>query len=195
MGAVCVLAQAAARFRGSDGGPVYVETDFARFIVEPWNAASALLFVAIAAWWALRLRGCLRRHTLLAVCLPILLVGGIGGTVYHAFRASPAWLVMDWLPIVILCFTVAVYLWQRLLRRWCWVLLIVPLVFAGLRVSFAFIPVRAAINLSYGAMAAFVLVPALLVLRKAAFRHAGWVAAAAPAGTQPRRGASKSAVG
>ena len=48
--------------RLADGGPVYAETpaDLTSYpgpAAEPWNAGTALLFVAVAAAWAWRLRG------------------------------------------------------------------------------------------------------------------------------------------
>ena len=40
-----------------DGGPQYTETNFGRTIVEPWNAVTALAFVALVVVWLIRLRG------------------------------------------------------------------------------------------------------------------------------------------
>ena len=158
--------------RGPDGGPLYTETHLDQWIAEPWNAASALLFLAIAAFWIVRLRGRYRRHAFLTACLPILVVGGVGGTVYHAFRAHRIWLLLDWVPIVVLGLAVSVYLWSRLLRRWWPGLLIVPAVFVFQRLNFALLPIGVAINLSYSILAAIVAVPTVLVLRRNRFRHA-----------------------
>jgi len=69
-----------------DGGPTYTETHLDRFIVEPWNAASCLSFILIVAYWVVRLRGQYRQYLFLTACLPVLLMGGIGGTLYHALR-------------------------------------------------------------------------------------------------------------
>ena len=52
--------------RGPDGGPMYLETNLERFIAEPFNAASAAMFLLIVAYWLVRLRGQYRRH--LFVC-------------------------------------------------------------------------------------------------------------------------------
>src|SRR5262245_28804955 len=76
----------------TDGGPVYVETERnldrvgTGAVVEPWNAASALLFLVVVVVWLVRLRGRYRKHPFLTCCLPLLAAGGVGGVVYHAFR-------------------------------------------------------------------------------------------------------------
>lgn len=36
-------------------------------------------------------------------------MGYIGGTVYHATRSGEVWLLMDWIPIVLLCVATAIY--------------------------------------------------------------------------------------
>lgn len=174
-----VLAHAQAR-RTPDGGPIYAETNLDAFVAEPFNALSALLFLVIAAYWLVRLRGRYRQYAFLVGCLPLLVVGGIGGTVYHAFRAHRAWLVMDWLPIVLLSFAVTVYLWAQLLgKRWPLALLIPPIVFGLQRVNFGLvrdgtIPVQWAINASYSLLVVVGTVPAALVLRRTGFAHGRW---------------------
>src|SRR5262249_1785758 len=74
----------------ADGGPKSRETDLSRdrWIVEPWNAATASLFILISLFWAWKLRGRYRQFLFLSLCLLILGVGGIGGTLYHGFRSS-----------------------------------------------------------------------------------------------------------
>ncbi len=159
-------------------GPLYVETDPARLIVEPWNALSAGLFLLLVCYWAFRIRHDVRGHLFLAVALPILLVGGVGGTIYHAFRGAAVWLAMDWMPIVILCFAFGVYLWARIWRYWPLTILAIPVTFLGVRAGFHYMPVAVAINISYSVMALFILVPAAAVLIRTRFRHGGWVLAA-----------------
>jgi hypothetical protein len=39
-----------------DGGPVYTETHPGQFIVEPWNAFTALLMLIPAIYWFYRIR-------------------------------------------------------------------------------------------------------------------------------------------
>lgn len=162
-----------------DGGPVYVESDFKRLLPEPWNAASSLLFPAIVAYWLVRLRGRYRRYTFLTACLPILAIGSLGGMVYHTFRAHRVWLVMDWLPIVLLLLAVSIWMWRRLLRRGWWVWVIVPPILAAPQIAFrSGIPVHLAILVAYGSMGALTLPPAVVMLWRTRGTAWGWTAAA-----------------
>src|SRR5436190_11098274 len=89
--------------RGPDRGPLYTETPgelkagqpFHGTVAEPWNATTAFLFVLIVVYWVARLRGRLIRHPFLAVTLPLLFVGGVGGTLYHGLRTWQGFFWMD----------------------------------------------------------------------------------------------------
>lgn len=170
---VGMLAQAA-RHATPDHGPVYAETDLSRFIVEPWNAASCLLFFGIVLYWAVKLRGRWGRHKLLTAMLPILTVGAVGGTVYHAFRSHRIWLFLDWVPIVTIGLVASIYLWSRVLRRRGLAILVIPVVFGIQRLNFLYAPRRLAINVSYAVLAAAILLPATVVLARTRFRG-GWL--------------------
>ena len=166
-------------------GPWYQETDFDRVIVEPWNTASAALFILLPVVWLWRLRGQYRRHRFIVWCLPILAVGGVGGTIYHAFRGRAIWLLLDFMPIVILALAASVYAWSKLLRRWWLGLLSVPAVvlvrlflFAWLRASG--LPFSTGINAGYSFLALVLLLPFALLMWKRRFRDA-WVLGAAVA--------------
>jgi hemolysin III len=168
--------------REPGAGPWYIETDMDRWIVEPFNAASAALFLLVAVYWFWRLRGRYREYPFLTACLPLVLIGGVGGTVFHAFRGHRVWLLMDWMPIAILCFAVGIYLWSKLLRRWWYALLIVPVVFGIQSLNFAFFRTRGeiqvAIAFSYSLLGAVILVPAVAVLVKTRWRFGRWPLAA-----------------
>ena len=93
--------------RGPDGGPIYTETPaeiranqpYPKLVAEPWNTATAFLFVVIVVFWVIRFRGRLKQYPFLAISLPILLVGGIGGTLYHGLRNWIGFFLMDVVPI------------------------------------------------------------------------------------------------
>jgi len=166
-----------------DHGPIYVETrgwlaNPHSWLVEPYNAVSALLFLAMVVYWLVALRGQFRRYRFIAWCLPLLAVGGVGGTVYHALRVHMAFLIMDWLPILLLCVAGSVFLWLRVLPRWYWVLVIIPLFLVIQITAFRTLPHRWAINASYSVLALLVATPAVIVLVKTRFRHLGWLACA-----------------
>lgn len=171
-----------------DGGPRYTETPADPYaptappVAEPWNAVTASFFVAIAAAWLLRLRGRYARFPFLMCCLPILLVGGIGGTLYHGLRTHRAYFLLDVVPIQVLALAgsvfLAVRLWQR--RGWLYVLGGVAVYLSVGTLLFTLVLPRSrqlAVNLNYAALAAVVVLPMVLVLVRTRFRHAGWVAA------------------
>ncbi|MBT8296678.1 MAG: ceramidase [Gramella sp.] len=92
-----------------DSGPVYQETLAGRLPVEPFNTYSNILFLVIVIYYSLKVYRNYSNHRFLAWSLPVLFMGFIGGTVYHATRSHDVWMYMDWLPIVILCLAVSVY--------------------------------------------------------------------------------------
>jgi hypothetical protein len=169
-----------------DGGPRYAETPndpFApetRFPAEPWNTLTAALFIVLAGAWAVRLRGRYRKYPFVSCCLPILLAGGIGGTLYHASRTSFVLFLLDVVPISILGIAGAVYMavsyWGG--RGW-WFVPGASAFYVGVNaLLFAAIgPGKTlAVNLSYASLAVVVLTPTTLVLLRTRFRHVGWVA-------------------
>lgn len=163
-----------------DGGPNYVETppDLERFtgsIAEPWNTASAALFVIIPIVWALFLRGRYRERPFLVACLPILATGGIGGVLFHGLRTVAFYRFLDVVPIFILGLGVSVWLWIRLGPKLHHLVgMIAFLGFLQLQAFFQ-LPIHWAINISYAALAAIVLIPLILALLRTRFRYAGWV--------------------
>jgi hypothetical protein len=158
-----------------DGGPVYTETNLRGFVVEPWNAASALLFLVIVLYWLIRLWGRYSRFPFLSLCLPILAAGGLGGTLYHATRASTVFYLMDVFPILVLALAISAFLWSRLLPRWWLGLALLLPYFLIHRLGFDWLDSHQAINLSYAALAAIVLAPTALYLLRNRFRHGGWI--------------------
>jgi hypothetical protein len=171
-----------------DRGPRYTETPAdpytpgAPFPAEPWNAVTASLFVVIVLAWLVRLRGRYGDYPFLMSCLPILLVGGIGGTLYHGLRTRQLYFYLDIIPIQLLPLAGAVYLAVRLWRRWGWLYLggAVVVYLGTSTVLFTLVLPRSrqlAVNLNYAALATMVLLPMALVLIQTRFRHGKWVIA------------------
>lgn len=100
-----------------DGGLWYTETDPSHTIVEPFNAASAIVFIFIASWWIYKLRGKIEERSFLFISSIILMIGAIGGSIYHAFRISAFFIYMDWLPILILCLMASTYFLYHVLHN------------------------------------------------------------------------------
>jgi hypothetical protein len=174
--------------RMPDRGPRYTETPpdpyapDAPFIAEPWNAITASFFIVIVALWAWRLRGRYRDYPFLCCCMPILLAGGIGGTLYHATRVSVVYFLLDVVPISVLGLAGAVFMAIRFWgRRGWWFVPGVAVFYVAVNalLFFAVRPtnIQLRVNLSYASLAVVVLTPVGLVLVRTRFRYAGWVVA------------------
>ena len=172
-----------------DRGPRYFETPADPYapdaprIAEPWNMVTASFFVIIAVAWLVRLRGRYLRFPFLLTCLPILFVGGVGGTLYHGLRTRQLYFFLDVIPIQMLALMGAVFLAVRLWRGTGWLYLggaiVLNLGVGALLFKIVAPTNRAlAVNLNYASIAVVVVLPMLFVLVRLKFRHVGLVAAA-----------------
>jgi hemolysin III len=157
--------------RLQDGGPIYTETDLNQFIVEPWNAISSLLIVIPAIYWLWRVRNEYKNYWFLICCAPLMILGGTGSTLFHAFRESRFFLIMDVLPTALLTLSITIYFWIKLLKKWGYVfLIIIPSmlvrywIFTSEKLSEFMV-----INLSYIITGTLIGLPLLLILIKMKF--------------------------
>ena len=155
-----------------DGGPIYFESDFSAFIAEPWNMATAIVFILIAAYWINKSLNQKKRTPFIFYASILLLIGGIGGSLYHGFRNSQITLMMDWLPILLLCLGASIYFIRLSFGSWIPSTTAVLGLVALESLNWSFVPERLATNVSYSIMALTVLIPTFLILRKMAFQ--GW---------------------
>ncbi len=157
--------------RLADHGPIYIETRLDRLIAEPFNAATAALFLLLALVWLWRLRGQYRQNYFFVYCVGMLAVGGVGGTLYHGTRASRWFLVLDFLPIALICLSVAAYIWGRILKRGPAVGFLVVLGFYfPLALGRHFIPMPWAISFSYLVIGLAVVTPLVVILARSGWR-------------------------
>ncbi len=172
--------------RANDHGPLYTETPvevrnhepYPGTIAEPWNAATASLFVWIVVFWAIRLRGRLSHYPFMAVALPILFVGGVGGTLYHGFRNWQGWFLMDVIPISLLGLVVSIYFWIRLGPRIIYLISMIGAVGLMQLLGQLKLPTHWAITVSYATLGILILTPLIAVMIRTRFKQAGWIAAA-----------------
>ncbi|MBL7950395.1 MAG: hypothetical protein JNM62_01640 [Flavobacteriales bacterium] len=163
-----------------DSGPIYRETLMGRLPVEPWNTWSNLVFLFVVIFWALRAYREPRNHLFLAGALPVLFIGFVGGTVFHGTRSHEAWLLMDWVPIVLLCTACMVLFARRAGLAWPWLVLLFALPFAARYLLLrSGLPHTFVMNGGYAATGLMVLWPTLLHLRRNHFAHWRWMAASA----------------
>lgn len=159
----------------NDFGPIYTETlpgiAAGIFPVEPWNTWTNLIFVALLVHISFRTRLDYHRYPLIVMTLPVIITGVIGGSVYHATRSHPVWLFMDFVPIIIATSVAGVVFWRELVGSWARAVLLFLLVgLSGRVVGFALVAERTIqISLGYVSAALSILIPLLLIVRRA-----GW---------------------
>jgi hemolysin III len=157
-------------FRLPDGGPVYHETDLNQFFVEPWNAISSMTFLIPVFYLLYHLRGRYREYAFLIFwAAPLMAIGGLGSTLYHAFRASRFFLFMDVLPIAILTLSISIYFWNKVLPNWKYVVLVIATSIILRFAAFGLVQGHAAINLSYFITGLMIFLPALIFLFQTRF--------------------------
>ncbi|WP_240732456.1 hypothetical protein [Flavobacterium alkalisoli] len=160
-----------------DGGIIYTETNMQNLFPEPLNAATSLLFLLLALFWTFKLWGRAKQHTFLFTAVILLYIGGIGGTVYHGLRQWSFFIMMDWLPIMLLCIAAGVYFLARL-TKWYYAvgMIVVYVAFQFyLRSIMTQSDVHLFININYAVMASLVLFPVLGYLIRTRFENGLWV--------------------
>lgn len=165
----------------NDSGPIYRETLMGRLPVEPWNTWSNLIFLFVVLYWAARVYRAPRDHRFLAAALPILFVGFVGGTLFHGTRSHELWLLLDWVPILLLCIACTA-LFARRAGLSVWLLgplLVLPFVLRYLIIHVWQLPRSWAMNVGYAALGITVLLPIALHLHRTRWRHWPWMAASA----------------
>ncbi|MEC3875833.1 hypothetical protein [Chryseobacterium salviniae] len=160
-----------------DGGIVYAETNMGRLFPEPLNAVTSVFFLAIAIFWTIKMSGNFRKYPFLTYCLILLYIGAIGGTIYHSFRQWPVFIVMDWLPIMLLCISAGFYFLAKSTRWYYAVLMVVGYLFFmfALRNWIIVNNTSFFINLNYAMMAALVLFSVLKYLMYTRWKARKWV--------------------
>lgn len=160
-----------------DGGMLYKETDMAQFFPEPFNAITAVFFLVIAIFWTIKLKGRFKEYPFLTYCLVLLYIGAIGGTVYHSFRQWPIFIMMDWMPIMLLCLSAGFYFIAKSTRWYYAVVMVIVYVILmlGLRNWILVDNVTLFININYAIMASFVLFSVVRYLMYTKWKAGKWV--------------------
>lgn len=161
----------------TDGGPLYYETPHKfsnAFFIEPWNAWSSLTFWIPVIYFIFRKKSNLKHHPFMVYNMFLLVVGGLGSTLYHGFRTSEWLLLMDVLPIVLLTVSVATYFWFKLFPKWP-VAIVAPVVIIWFRyiISQMGTSKQMSINLSYILVAVSIVLPAIVLLYKLKWQYIG----------------------
>jgi hypothetical protein len=162
-----------------DGGCYYAETNLANFIVEPWNAITSLFFLILAIYWFIRIRRNVKDNLFIAWCIPLLFLGGMGSTLFHAFRSSYYLMQLDVLPIVVLTLSVGAFLWHKLVKKWYITFAIIALSFTLRKLASVsgLFPGQGA-NISYAISGITIFLPGLIMLLRTQFYRWASLAAA-----------------
>lgn len=102
----------------NDSGPIYQETIEGRIPVEPFNTYSNLIFIAILVYFWIKIRKNPKQHPFFLFAIPVIFMSWVGGTVYHGTRSHQFWLVLDWLPIMLVCLGGIVYFITKIKKKW-----------------------------------------------------------------------------
>ncbi|MDC0358027.1 hypothetical protein OAO01_04355 [Oligoflexia bacterium] len=171
-----------------DRGPIYFETllylkgGSQHWLVEPWNGLSAVLFILLALYWAVRLKGHIQQEIFFTYAVVLLFVGGIGGTLYHALRSNVIYLLMDWVPIVLLTMGAVCWFCHKLVKKW-WLATVIAvggfiLVLLMCSLLFLISVKQIGVNLAYVLLGVYVLTPIFIFLKRTNFQDAALVYAA-----------------
>ncbi len=157
-----------------DQGPVYHETDMSRIPVEPWSMFSNLIFLLVFIYFAARTKFNYRKYPLLTVFLPTLLLGWVGGTIYHALRCNNIWLLLDYIPIMFLVLMSSIYFWREVVGKWILVFTftLLPVVIYRLIYETLTLSHSVSISIGYSVLALIVIIP--LVLHCVRKNPRGW---------------------
>jgi hypothetical protein len=159
-----------------DQGPMYNEFVHDALIHEPWNAYSSLCFFIPVIFWLIYLRGKYRTYGIITALLPLLFLNGLGSTLFHAFRASNWFLLLDWLPAALMTLILSIYFWHRITHK-VWKAIGVVLGFYAL--AFTMVKVLSeqtglsGPSIGYFFTGAAFLVPVIIDLKRNQWKHAG----------------------
>jgi hypothetical protein len=157
----------------TDGGPWYAETHITdNLIVEPWNAFSSLLIAAPAFYFLWKIRKQPKQYAFLLAAIPFLILNGLGSTLFHGLRVSRAFLVMDFLPALILTLMITVYFWAKALPKWWMGFVAVTPVFLLRFGVIELWPGQFGMNTSYIISGVAFLTPLFLIMKKYHYKKA-----------------------
>ena len=156
--------------RMADGGPVYAETGGAGLLVEPWNSLTSLLMLIPVFIWLIKIWQEKGSYRFMLYAIPLMALGGIGSALFHGFRVSVVFLIMDIAPSALLTLSLAIYFWYKLLKRWYYVLILFIPMFLVRFLVFNILPDHAAINVSYAITGLTILLPIPFLLYRMKYK-------------------------
>lgn len=133
----------------NDSGPIYQETIEGRFPVEPFNTFSNLIFIVTLIYFGRKIFKNPIQHPFFLFAIPVIFISWIGGTMFHGTRSHEFWLVLDWLPIMIVCLGGIVYFLGKIEKVW-WKRVLLFLGILGLSIVPRLLPIPNTYRISFG---------------------------------------------
>ena len=162
----------------TDGGPIYKETlgSGEYLFHEPWNAISSLAIVLPAVYWAMILwKKPAKDFLFMWYCIPLLILGGTGSTLYHASRESSWLLMLDVLPTALLTLSLGVLFWVRYTGSWLFTIGLFALSYAVRYLAYEWLDDHPATNLAYLITGTLIFLPILLYIRRINWLGLKWI--------------------
>ena len=120
--------------------------------------------------WLVRIWKDVGSYRFMMYAIPLMALGGIGSALFHGFRTSVAFLILDIAPSALLTISLAIYFWYKLMKKWYWVLLLFIPMFLIRFLVFNLLPEHMAINTSYFITGATILLPIPVLLYRMQFK-------------------------
>ena len=100
--------------------------------------------------------------------IPLMLLGGSGSTLFHAFRVSRFFLFMDFLPTAVLTVSLTIYFWVKVFSKWWYALFIIipSIALRFVLFQYATLSEFMAINVSYTMTGILIGLPLLILLTR-----------------------------
>lgn len=149
----------------ADGGPIYQEFIAHTWIKEPWNALSSLIFFIPVLYYGFFSKWQFKKYWVWYSIVPFLIINGFGSTLYHAFRDSHIFRVMDFGGAAGAAFLVMFFFWQYVLKSW-WKAITALVIINCLRIPFLYIdlPKQWFINIQYAITGIMAAIPIIVYL-------------------------------
>ncbi len=126
-----------------------METVAGRFPIEPYNTISNGIFLVLVIYWGIQIYKSPAKHQFLMWVLPTIAGCYVGGTMYHATRSHEFWLLLDWVPITVLCSAVVFYFVFKLTSNW-WQRVAFLLLLFGVSYLLRMLPIPSSFSISLG---------------------------------------------
>ncbi|TDQ27930.1 ceramidase domain-containing protein [Tenacibaculum caenipelagi] len=161
----------------NDSGPIYQETIAGRLPVEPFNTFSNLIFIVLLIYFGRRIYQNPKQHPFFLFAIPVIFISWIGGTMFHGTRSHEFWLLLDWIPIMIVCLGAIIYFIRKIKKKW-WqrIGILLGMLIVSILPRFLPIPIGYRTSFGYAVTALAVVTPLVWYAYKTHWRNVKYIA-------------------